>query len=116
LKEVDMMHVASESSAHINRLKIITAATMDRKSIRQTGKRSWGRKPIAYANEDKPDVASCGSVNNVFGTLALTNIGELASLNWSAKLEGGLNVGVESGFQCLASLPWDKVTSFGTRR
>jgi hypothetical protein len=76
LKKVVTIYVVNESSAHTKRLRAIIVAMMQRKRIRQTGKRSWGRKPTAYANEDRPDVAFCGSVNNVFGTLELTNSGE----------------------------------------
>ena len=83
------MDVAVESSTHINRLKRTVAAMMERKRIKQTGNRSWGRKPMVYANDDKPDVAFCGSVNNVFDTLGSRNSGELRLLSWSAKLEGG---------------------------
>jgi len=44
---------------------------MERKRIRQTGNRSWGRKLLTvYANDDIPDVTFCGSVNKVFDTLA----------------------------------------------
>lgn len=70
------MNVARESSDHIRRLKTIVAATMERKIIKQTGKRSWGRKPTVYAKDDNPDVAFCGRVNRVFGTLESMNIGE----------------------------------------
>jgi hypothetical protein len=83
------MNVATESSAHIDRLKTTVAAMMERKRIRQTGNRSWGRKPTVYANDDNPDVAFCGSVNNVFDTLESMNSGEPRLLSWSAKSEGG---------------------------
>jgi hypothetical protein len=75
-------------------------AMIARKRTRQTGKRSWGRKPTVYANEEIPGVAFCGRVNKVFGTPESMNIVEFWSLNWSAKSEGGSNAGVETGFQC----------------
>ena len=84
-----MMYVPVESSAHTNRLRATVTAAMERKRTRQTGNRSWGRKPTAYANDDNPDVAFCGSVNNVLDMLGLMNNGEFRSLSWSAKLEGG---------------------------
>lgn len=71
-----MMNVAIESSDHIRRLRKIVVAMMERKRIIQTGKRSWGRTPTVYAKDDNPDVAFCGRVNRVFGTLELMNIGE----------------------------------------
>ena len=83
------MNVAAESSVHIRRLIRIVVAIMERKRIRQTGKRSWGRRPTVYAKDDKPDVAFCGTVNKVFGTLESMNIGEFRSFSWSTKLEGG---------------------------
>lgn len=70
------MNVAIESSDHIRRLRTIVAAMMERKRIMQTGKRSWGRRPTVYAKDDNPDVAFCGRMNSVFGTLESTNIGE----------------------------------------
>jgi len=111
------MNVAAESSIHIRRLITIVVAIMERKRIRQTGKRSWGRRPTVYAKDDKPDVAFCGTVNKVFGTLESMNIGEFRSFSWSTKLEGGWKVGVETGFQCFqeSSLPWVNVTSLDER-
>jgi hypothetical protein len=89
-----------ESNAHIRRLRRIVAAMMERKRIRQTGKRSWGRRPTVYAKEDNPDVAFCGRMNKVFGTLESMNIGEFRSFSWSAKSEGGSKGGAKMGFQC----------------
>ena len=83
------MCVNVESNAHINRLRTIVVAMMERKRIRQTGNKSWGRKPTVYANDDMPDVAFCGSVNKVFDMLASMYSGEFRSLSWSEKLEGG---------------------------
>lgn len=83
------MYVPVESSAHTNRLRATVTATMQRKRTRQTGNRSWGRKPTVYANDDNPDVAFCGSVNNVFDMLGSMNSGEFRSFSCSAKSEGG---------------------------
>ena len=73
---------------------------MERNRVRQTGKRSWGRRPIVYAKDDSPDVAFCGRENKIFGALESMNIGEFRSFSWSAKSEGGSKVGAEMGSQC----------------
>lgn len=73
---------------------------MERKRIRQTGKRSCGRRPTVYAKDDNPNVAFCGRMNKVFDTLESMNIGEFRSLSWSAKSEGGSKVGAAMGSQC----------------
>jgi len=98
------IYVTNESNAQKNKLKTVVVAMIARKRTRQTGKRSWGRKPTVYANEEIPEVAFCGRVNNVFGMPESMNIGEFLSLNWPAKSEGGSNVGVETGFQCFQEL------------
>lgn len=83
------MDVTVESSAHINKLRATVVAMMERKRVKQTGNRSWGRKPTVYANDDIPDVAFRGSVNKIFDALVSMNSGEFRSLNWPEKLEGG---------------------------
>jgi hypothetical protein len=84
-----MMNLTAESSAHISRLSTTVTAMMERKRVRQTGNRSWGRKPTVYAKDDIPDVAFRGSVNKIFDMLVSMNSGEFRSLSWSEKLEGG---------------------------
>jgi hypothetical protein len=76
LKGLLVKNVAVESTAHTRRLITVVVAEMERKRIRQTGKRSCGRRPTVYAKDDSPFVASSGSVNKVFGTLESMNIGE----------------------------------------
>jgi hypothetical protein len=83
------MYDTTESNAHINRLRTTVTAAMERKRVRQTGNRSWGRKPMVYAKDDIPDVAFRGSVNRIFDMLVSMNSGEFRSLSWSEKLEGG---------------------------
>jgi hypothetical protein len=61
-------------------LKTTVPAAMVRKSPRQIPKRSVGRRPTVDANDEIPDEASSGSKNNVLGTLASMNNGEVGSL------------------------------------
>lgn len=71
-----IMNDTAESSAHINRLRPTVTAMMERKRDKQTGNKSWGRKPMVYAKDDIPDVAFRGSANKIFDMLVSMNSGE----------------------------------------
>lgn len=61
------MEEISLSNAHTRRLVTIVPAMMDRNKVKQIPKRSCGRTPTVYAKDDRPEVASGGNMNNVFG-------------------------------------------------
>jgi hypothetical protein len=65
------------------------AAIMLRKRIRQIGKRSCGRTPRVYANEEIPFVVLTGRVKRLFGIEEFRYRGEELSASWSAKFDGG---------------------------
>lgn len=85
----------------MKRLIAITPAFMARKSTKDTPNKSLGLRPMTAAIEAIPALVFSGSINRELGALESIKIGELGSLNWSAKSEGGLYSCTRNGHQCL---------------
>ena len=90
---------ADPSTIQSRRLNRMVPPTIPKKRQMHTLNRSWGNRPAVNAQDAMPSVALLGSVYNEFGASALTKSGEFWSFNCSAKLDGGLYVGVVMGSQ-----------------
>jgi hypothetical protein len=60
---------------------MMVAKMMLRKRIMHIGKRSRGRIPIVYANDEMPCVAWAGRPKITLGTVVSIKIGEVGSAN-----------------------------------
>ena len=89
-EELPEISEPAQSISHTATLRTIVAAMMARNKEMQTPKRSRGRRPTAYAKDSIPVLALAGSWNKKLGDDALMKMGEVESLSWSTKLDGGL--------------------------